>query len=635
GEKGMGHFAVQKLGNHIKISSNPMKYDGREMSGHAGALELTIDWSRYEPGMLFDEVENEMRLFDSDVTNHGVTLEITDLKYKWTQKDVEAVQRVLGNLLVPSRIRKSLKHSFMPTVHAHGFYLEGEVESTLEKYPAYRIKAKLRDKSIYYEIERLDHKSEKLASADPIKDAESKGIIRTKATCGDADLEISNYRDPVQKKVALFSKRVMKANDILNQLKDNCGIKIFNDGIRVMPYGDPGNDWLELDIKFLKRYRGNIRNDQSIGYIFLTREKNPRIIETTTRQGIIENREFESLKEDFVLEVIKKLGKYISAENQQLEENRKKEHFVEKADIMINRLSDFIGKLELSTEDKVNIKDGLGSVKSMIRKEEADAKKKIEEITIGLEMYRNLATLGTSALSLHHEIVTPLTRIRDRQGLMLEKWNQWDDEKKIDYVNKNHDDADMISSLNTYIRSFASLFKGPKGTKREKRQINMDESLDRLQEGLKRILKQHDIHVERKTGLGTLPTILMDQASLESIILNLVGNSIKALLKVKRDRKVISIEYGREQNDLVMRIYDNGYGIRHEDFSSVFDAFWTTSKGSSERGTGMGLAIASELVRDGYGGKIRVEKSTFEEEEPGKGETTFIIRIPLERLREI
>lgn len=633
GEKGMGHFAVQKLGNHVKLISSPRKYPGREINGYTGALELEIDWSKYKPGMLFDEVENEMRLLNTNLPNHGTRLEITDLKYEWTQKDVEAVQRVLGNLLPPSRIRESLEHPFMPKIHAYQFVLEGEVENTLEKYPPYKITAKLREDRIYCTIYRFDHKSKKLNIAKSIKGVDGKDILKTDAKCGDAYLEISYYKEPVQKKSSWFSKHVLKGSDMVDYLKNNCGIKIFNDDIRVMPYGDPGNDWLELDTEFLKKYSGNIRNEQSIGYIFLTREKNPQIIETTTRQGLIDNDEFKSLKEDFVLKVVKRLGKYISVENQQLEENKKKEHHGKKAEVMISRLNEYIDDLELSTETKSTIKNELVSVKTMIKKGEDDTKKKIQEMAIGLEMYRNLATLGTSALSLHHEIVAPLGRIRDRQGLMLEKWNKWSDEKKLDYVNKSHDDADMISSFNSYIRSFASLFKGPKGTKREKVKVDMDGSLDRLQEGLKRILEQHDIQLERKSRLGTLPPIFMDPASLESIILNLVGNSIKALLKVKRDKKIIIIEYGREQNDLVIRVYDNGYGIKYDDFGNVFDVFWTTASGSSERGTGMGLTIARELIQDGYGGEIRVERSSLEEENPGNGETTFIITIPLARLR--
>ena len=190
-----------------------------------------------------------------------------------------------------------------------------------------------------------------------------------------------------------------------------------------------------------------------------------------------------------------------------------------------------------------------------------------------------------------------------------------------------------MSSFNGYVRAFASMFKDLRGIKKEKQEIDIGASIDNLRAGFERIFKQRNISFEVKRGPGEFSGIMMYPVSFESVILNLITNSTRALWRVKRDRKAIVFSYEKTQSHLLMRVYDNGYGIRSEDFDSIFGAFWTTHSSAHEKGIGMGLTIVRELVEDEYGGKISVESSTYERDSPGMGETTFIIEIPLENLR--
>ena len=197
GEKGMGHFAVQKLGNHVRLVSTPRDYEERDQTAHPGkTLELVIDWKRYEPGMLFDEVENSLEVIDGG-RPHGIAIEITDLKYQWTLEDVKSVQRVLGNLLVPRMLQKSVKNPFRPRVSPDGFALDGEVESNLEMYAPYKFAARLRGNTAQYSILRLNRRSNKHVNAEPIGETMSSGSFKVeRPVCGDADFELLYYRDP-------------------------------------------------------------------------------------------------------------------------------------------------------------------------------------------------------------------------------------------------------------------------------------------------------------------------------------------------------------------------------------------------------------------------------------------------------
>ena len=66
-------------------------------------------------------------------------------------------------------------------------------------------------------------------------------------------------------------------------------IYLYRDTIRVYPYGDPKDDWLEIDA-----YRGTISagqflsNDQVVGFVNITQVENPNLRDKTSREGLID-----------------------------------------------------------------------------------------------------------------------------------------------------------------------------------------------------------------------------------------------------------------------------------------------------------------------------------------------------------
>ena len=636
GEKGMGHFATQKLGNKLKLVSNPKMYTNRESSKFSDrTLSLEINWEKYEPGLLFNEIENNLEVSKSDDPDkHGISIEITNLNDEWTLDDVERVQINLGNLLLPKFIRKNLKNPFHVNIVAHGFALKrDEIESTVEKYAPWEIECKLRGNMAYYTIYKLNQKNGKRFPAMHINNtAPGKGKFPIgDKTCGNAEFKLLYYRG---RSTDWLPKTVVKKRDVEMQLKENCGIKIFNDGIRVMPYGEPGNDWIGLGERKVKRAGGKLRNEQSMGFVFLSRENNGEIIETTTRQALVENDAFEVLREKFVLETIECLEEYLEQAIVDKKWGEVREEPKTKAASVIRQLEEFIETLDIEPSKKKEQRKKLSEIDRLLEKQETDFEEKEEELTTNLEMYRNLASLGISALAFHHELVQPIARIEARQSMLLDKWKSWTDEKKTDYVKKSLKDVWTINDLNTYIREFAALFKGAKGTRRKREEIDIKETLKRLQKGFEQILSSHKIEIEVVPGPGSFTGLYMNMASFESIMLNLISNSIRALLKVDRTNKKIRISYQKKLGYLEIRVQDNGYGIKEDDFEKIFRPFWTTFKGDFEYGTGMGTTIVREILDDDYGGTIGVEMSTYDPNEPGKGKTTMLIRIPLDELKE-
>lgn len=108
--------------------------------------------------------------------------------------------------------------------------------------------------------------------------------------------------------------------------------------------------------------------------------------------------------------------------------------------------------------------------------------------------------------------------------------------------------------------------------------------------------------------------VYTDQAILNTIFRNLIGNAIK----YTPEGGTISVDVKKEADYYLISIKDSGIGISKEDIQKLFriDTIHTTKGTNNEGGTGLGLILCYEFVRM-LGGKIWVES------EPNHGSTFF------------
>lgn len=115
---------------------------------------------------------------------------------------------------------------------------------------------------------------------------------------------------------------------------------------------------------------------------------------------------------------------------------------------------------------------------------------------------------------------------------------------------------------------------------------------------------------------GALPPVALDKDQIEQVFFNLIKNAQEAIA----DGGAIDIEITSDDNDVIVRIADDGLGMAPEQVAHLFEPYRTTKA----HGTGLGLMISARVIRD-HGGTIAVESA------PHKG-TTFTVRLPrLER----
>ena len=134
---------------------------------------------------------------------------------------------------------------------------------------------------------------------------------------------------------------------------------------------------------------------------------------------------------------------------------------------------------------------------------------------------------------------------------------------------------------------------------------------------------QLDILRDLDPEMGDVDVIPQD---LGRVFLNMVGNACYATDEKRKAGEVegyeptISLTTRRGEENIVVRIKDNGGGMPPHVVEKIFNPFYTTKP--TGEGTGLGLALSSDIVRE-HGGHIQVET------EPGEG-TEMIIELPLE-----
>lgn len=93
------------------------------------------------------------------------------------------------------------------------------------------------------------------------------------------------------------SKELLDEVQMPRDLLDaHCGVSVFRDGRHVLPYGEPGDDWLQLDRERINDPSHRIGNNQVIGYVEIGQNENLELREKTNRERLTDNDAFGDLR---------------------------------------------------------------------------------------------------------------------------------------------------------------------------------------------------------------------------------------------------------------------------------------------------------------------------------------------------
>ena len=226
--------------------------------------------------------------------------------------------------------------------------------------------------------------------------------------------------------------------------------------------------------------------------------------------------------------------------------------------------------------------------------------KELKNIYNQVNQIEKLASLGKLSATVAHELNNPLTGILTLSKLVI---------KKLQAVQKDSEYAGIIAHLELISKESARCG----GIVKDLLIFSHSEPDEFAKENLIKIIDNsvtvinHHLEINNITLVKEYPDksmeIFCNANKIQQALMSLLINSIEAM----NNKGKITIGVMREENDIVIRITDEGTGIAEKDLPHIFDPFYSTKETSV--GTGLGLAVAYGIVRN-HKGKIQVEETS-------------------------
>jgi two-component system phosphate regulon sensor histidine kinase PhoR len=240
-----------------------------------------------------------------------------------------------------------------------------------------------------------------------------------------------------------------------------------------------------------------------------------------------------------------------------------------------------------------------------------------------LLLYRNLlrqqklAEIKNEFISnISHELKTPIATV----GVAIEALKNFnamhDPEKTKEYLDISSNELQRLGLLVDKVLKL-SMF--------EKKEVDLNRENFNMKELTQEVLDTMKLQFEKNKAIVNFTTegnnfmISADKLHITSVIYNLLDNA----LKYRTENPEINVHLAAYENNIELRVSDNGIGIEPEYQSKIFDKFFRVPTGNRHvvKGYGLGLSYVSHIVEQ-HNGTIQVESGL------NKG-STFTIKIPM------
>lgn len=381
------------------------------------------------------------------------------------------------------------------------------------------------------------------------------------------------------------------------------GVRIFRDEFRVRPYGENGNDWLELGSRQAKSPGGvgqkmggyRIRPTQISGVVNISRLTNTAFEDKSSREGIQENDEFQVFK-NLLLQIIAAFEEDRNYIMYNLSEQYKEDHPITNKAKDIARAALSEGEEEQQSEDAKNLRTLAESYQSL----EVELDAKDEE----LAMLRGLASMGISMATYTHELRSVMLRLLPRNNLLRDILSKYLPVEQFANMrfNNPYKELDTMKDedeklYNWLLYSLHSIQR----SKRDLKQINLEEYFNGFIKAWEPSLLKKNISIKLEMSGMEGAKINAIEMDLDSVYNNFVANSINAFLRSPELNKEIDVRIVNDHGYAVIDFVDNGCGLASEYKNNpeiIFNAFETSIVDSKNNkiGTGMGLFIAKGVI---------------------------------------
>lgn len=621
GEKGIGRISTDRLGANLELITKTIE---------DGIIGLKVNWDEFDvEGKDVFDIDIELTSpasinipkKDGKESLTGTEIRVTNLRQNWSTRNMENLYYELSALTPPFdevndfeiSLKNDVSEIFTGKVSSD-FYKASEIELTAiydgkGSDIIYNIKNKYSDKETTEFI-----KWQQLLDRLPKRDVNS-------------DLLENLSLGPVTIKLLFFLREAasvtgteLKLGDLRNFLDTNAGVKIYRDNFAVKPYGFPssqfGYDWLELGDRKARNPAGIGRGDeymvnpnQLIGAIFISRDDNPKLIDSAAREGLVESEEFSELQA-LVRGSILMLESYRSKIYPEIQQVRKEKQAksahreAEKIREQLTSVKDDLNTIKNEIEQKgenvksVSFLKPIAKTISTVENIAQEVDSTISELLDWQRVLSGLATMGISSAVFGHETESSISQFKGSVSaarLVLSE-NSPDIKSAIEELDKALKHSKKVAAWGAYALTRVQR------EKRSRRRTQVIKTISTVVKELKPAFDASSIQVKIKGDNFYTVTYPMD---IESILVNLLTNSYTATL-LKSGERIIEINVEKEvrvdKKGYFISVSDTGPGIAKEFAHRVFEPLFSTktmgANSSKSVGTGLGLTIVKSITEE-------------------------------------
>jgi two-component system NtrC family sensor kinase len=233
------------------------------------------------------------------------------------------------------------------------------------------------------------------------------------------------------------------------------------------------------------------------------------------------------------------------------------------------------------------------------------------ELDRRLQRADRLATIGTLASGLAHEIGTPMAVIRTRTELLLER-------------NANHERTrEGLEIILSQIERISRIVRMLLDYARSREPVRAEHDVRTIIEHVLKLVeteaKRCGVRIVVEPSSGPL-TVECDAEQLQQVFINLAVNAFDAMAPSGGTLRVSTEVEQKDHHPPILKLTfeDNGPGVPPQFQDLLFDPFFTTKPPG--KGTGMGLSVSQAIIHD-HNGEISFDS--------GPSGTRFYVRIPM------
>ena len=363
-------------------------------------------------------------------------------------------------------------------------------------------------------------------------------------------------------------------------LKSNGGVKVFRDGLRVYDYGEPENDWLNLDYRRFQQPAKAISNNLILGAVSIDRKDSSDLQEKTNREGFVENDAYRAFR-NAILHSFDLIETLRQKDKKKLKESYGPTPKSAPLQSTIAEAKDYVE--ENIKDDEIKIK-----IVNYFNKIEGDYKRVSENLL-------KAAGAGLSMSVVVHEV----------EKILYEVIKVLKTEKASERVLK------LVTHLSSLIDGYAEIIR-----RSSQSSENIIQVIDQALFNTEYRLMAHQIEVEKnyKSYKGQT-RVKIAKNLLIGTLMNIIDNAIfwldhKGFTSIEKNeiyKKKIFISLIEEEKFISLIVADNGTGflIPTEDITEPFVS-------AKPGGMGLGLHIANEIMEAQNGSIIFPEEGDYE-----------------------